>query len=137
MHSDADASSPHVAAADLSVSIGLAAAAQSYLSVPAIIEAARAELQETNAADPLGNLWTDPQLLAWANEGQDQVVSGKIRWQTKVIADAVEPMGFGLKHRFDFESYRAQPSGRTQKNPHACSSQLLVFQRGWQWSDLT
>ena len=42
VYSDADASSPHVAAADLAVRIGPAAAAQSYLSVPAIIEAARA-----------------------------------------------------------------------------------------------
>lgn len=40
----------------------------------AIIAAARAELQETNSADPLGNLWTDPEILGWANEGTQQVV---------------------------------------------------------------
>ena len=67
---------------------------------------------------------------------QDQVVSGKIRWQTKAIADEVEPLGFGLKHRFDFMGRREQPAGRTQRNPLSCSSQLLVFQRGWKWSDL-
>ncbi len=67
---------------------------------------------------------------------QDQVVSSKIRWQTKVVAEEVEPLGFGLKHRLDFASYRAQPPDRGQKNPHACSSQLLVFQRDWKWSDL-
>ncbi len=41
VHSDADASSPHVALADLAVRIGPAAAAQSYLSIPAVLEAAR------------------------------------------------------------------------------------------------
>jgi acetyl-CoA/propionyl-CoA carboxylase biotin carboxyl carrier protein len=42
VHSDADAGAPHVAAADVAVRIGPAAAAQSYLSIPAIIAAARA-----------------------------------------------------------------------------------------------
>ncbi|MCX6463870.1 MAG: acetyl/propionyl/methylcrotonyl-CoA carboxylase subunit alpha [Pseudonocardiales bacterium] len=42
VYSDADASSPHVTAADVAVRIGPAAAAQSYLSVPAIVGAARA-----------------------------------------------------------------------------------------------
>jgi hypothetical protein len=45
-------------------------------------------------------------------------------------------LGFGLRHRYDFESFRAQPDGRKQLNPQACSSQLLVFQRDWWWSDL-
>lgn len=66
---------------------------------------------------------------------QDQVVSSKIRWQTKTVAEVIEPQGFGLRARFDFLSRRDQPSGRRQKNPHSCSSQLLVFQRGWKWSD--
>ncbi len=68
---------------------------------------------------------------------QDQVVSSKIRWQTRWVADTVEPLGFGLKHRFDFHSYREQPNeeNRTQRNPRSCSSQLLVFQRGWTWED--
>ncbi len=42
VHSDADAGAPHVLAADVAVRIGPAAAAQSYLSVPAILAAARA-----------------------------------------------------------------------------------------------
>lgn len=67
---------------------------------------------------------------------QDQVVSSKIRWQTRAVADEVEPLGFGLRARFDFLGGRPQPGGRTQKNPQSCSSQLLVFQRGWKWSDL-
>ena len=37
-----------------------------------IIQRARAELQEPNAADPQGNLWTDAELLNWANDGQAQ-----------------------------------------------------------------
>ncbi len=65
---------------------------------------------------------------------QDQVVSSVIRWQTKAVAEEVEPMGFGLKARFDFLGYRAQPGGRRQLNPASCSSQLLVFERGWEWS---
>lgn len=67
---------------------------------------------------------------------QDQVVSSVIRWQTRAVADEVEPLGFGLKHRFEFLSHRPQPAGRKQLNPLACSSQLLVFQRDWWWSDL-
>lgn len=66
---------------------------------------------------------------------QDQVVSSKIRWQTRVIEDEVAPLGFGLRDRFEFLSYRAQPAGRSQINAHRCSSQLLVFERGWKWSD--
>jgi acetyl-CoA/propionyl-CoA carboxylase biotin carboxyl carrier protein len=42
VYSDADAASPHVALADVAVRIGPAAAAQSYLSIPAVIAAARA-----------------------------------------------------------------------------------------------
>jgi acetyl/propionyl-CoA carboxylase alpha subunit len=39
--SDADAAAPHVAAADAAVRIGQAPASESYLSIPAVIEAAR------------------------------------------------------------------------------------------------
>ncbi|GJF02832.1 acetyl/propionyl/methylcrotonyl-CoA carboxylase subunit alpha [Pseudonocardia sp. D17] len=42
VYSDADAGSPHVAAADVAVRIGPAAAAESYLSIERVIEAARA-----------------------------------------------------------------------------------------------
>jgi len=42
VYSDADLAAPHVAAADVAVRLGPAAAAQSYLSIPAVIEAARA-----------------------------------------------------------------------------------------------
>lgn len=66
---------------------------------------------------------------------QDQVVCSKIRWQTRAVADAVEPLGFALQARFDFLQRREQPAGRNQINPASCSSQLLVFRRGWKWSD--
>lgn len=68
---------------------------------------------------------------------QDQVVSSKIRWQTRMIADVVEPLGFGLRDRFDYLSHRAQPAGRRQINAHRGSSQLLVFERGWTWQEAT
>ena len=40
VHSDADAGAPHVRAADLAIPIGPAPAAESYLKIPAILEAA-------------------------------------------------------------------------------------------------
>lgn len=66
---------------------------------------------------------------------QDQVCSSKIRFQTIAMRDEVLPLGFELRARFDFPSYRAQPGGRVQVNPASVSSQLLVFTRGWKWSD--
>ncbi len=42
VYSDADAGAPHVAAADVAVRLGPAPAARSYLSVPAVLAAARA-----------------------------------------------------------------------------------------------
>lgn len=75
---------------------------------------------------------TDEYLLV---KCQDQVVSGKIRWQTRILEDEAAAVGFGLKDRFEFLSRRPQPGGRSQVNAHRCSSQLLVFKRGWQWSD--
>jgi acetyl-CoA/propionyl-CoA carboxylase biotin carboxyl carrier protein len=42
VYSDADAAAPHVRAADVAVRIGPAPAAQSYLSIPAVVAAARA-----------------------------------------------------------------------------------------------
>ena len=42
VYSDADEAAPHVRLADAAVRIGPPAAAQSYLSIPAILEAARA-----------------------------------------------------------------------------------------------
>jgi acetyl/propionyl-CoA carboxylase alpha subunit len=41
VHSDADAGAPHVRAADLAIAIGPAPAAESYLNIAAILDAAR------------------------------------------------------------------------------------------------
>lgn len=60
---------------------------------------------------------------------QDQVSSGKIRWQTDDVTTAAKACGFEKVDRLDFLSYRAQPNGRSQKHAHRCSSQLLVFKR--------
>ncbi|MDB5873366.1 MAG: Methylcrotonoyl-CoA carboxylase, partial [Ramlibacter sp.] len=42
VHSDVDSRSPHVDGADQAICIGAAAPMQSYLNIPAVIEAARA-----------------------------------------------------------------------------------------------
>lgn len=62
---------------------------------------------------------------------QDQVCSGKIRWQTLDVIAAADQVGFGLVDRFDFLSYRPQPPDRRQVHARRQSSQLLVFKRGW------
>ena len=67
---------------------------------------------------------------------QDQVVSGKIRWQTTAFSEVAEECGLGLVDRFDFLSYRPQPHGTSQKTARRNSSQLLVFKRGWSWRDV-
>jgi hypothetical protein len=62
---------------------------------------------------------------------QDQVCSGKVRWQTIDFTLVAESCGLGLVDRFDFLSYRPQPSGVRQQHARRNSSQLLVFKRGW------
>lgn len=64
---------------------------------------------------------------------QDQIVSGKMRWQTSLITEAVEGCGFGLYDRFDFVSYRPQPKDRSQVHARHNASQLLVFRRDHTW----
>jgi len=62
---------------------------------------------------------------------QDQVCSGKVRWQTHDFTVVAASCGLGLVDRFDFLSYRPQPSVRRQVHARRNSSQLLVFKRGW------
>ena len=62
---------------------------------------------------------------------QDQVCSGKKRWQTDEVTKRAEAHGLGKVDRFDILSYRPQPEGRSQKHARQASSQLLVFKRGW------
>ena len=62
---------------------------------------------------------------------QDQVCSGKVRWQTIDFTNHAASLGLGLVDRFDFLSYRAQPAGRRQVHARRNASTLLVFKRGW------
>lgn len=62
---------------------------------------------------------------------QDQVCSGKKRWQTIDFSNHAATLGLGLVDRFDLLSYRPQPAGRSQKHARQNSSTLLVFKRGW------
>lgn len=62
---------------------------------------------------------------------QDQVCSGKVRWQTDVVKDAAAMVGLGCVDRFDYLGGRPQDEDRGQKHARHNSSQLLVFKRGW------
>lgn len=62
---------------------------------------------------------------------QDQVSSGKVRWQTTLVKDAAAMVGLGYVDRFDYLGGRAQDEERGQKHARHNSSQLLVFKRGW------
>lgn len=66
---------------------------------------------------------------------QDQVCSGKIRWQTDAVTVWARGLGLGKVDRFDFKSYRPQPKGRRQVHAARNTSQLLVFKRGWGLKD--
>lgn len=62
---------------------------------------------------------------------QDQVSSGKVRWQTTLVKDAAAMVGLGWVDRFDYLGGRPQDEERDQKHARHNSSQLLVFKRGW------
>ncbi len=66
---------------------------------------------------------------------QDQVCSGKVRWQTIAMVEEAERCGLGLVDRLDFLSYRPQPEGRRQLTARRNSSAMLVFRRGHEWRD--
>jgi len=59
---------------------------------------------------------------------QDQVCSGKIRFQTYDFKNYAEDIGMKLIDRFDMiGTGRPQPAGRRQVHAHGRSSTLLVF----------
>lgn len=62
---------------------------------------------------------------------QDQVCSGKVRWQTVEFTNHAASLGLGLVDRMDFLSYRAQPNGRRQVHARRNASTLLIYKRGW------
>lgn len=67
---------------------------------------------------------------------QDQVCSGRKRWQTDEFTTLAADLGLGKVDRFDFPTYRPQPNGRRQVHSRTNSSTLLVFKRGWWTSDV-
>lgn len=61
----------------------------------------------------------------------DQVVSGRMVWQTHLIHNLLAPLGARLKDRFDFlTTPRAQPGNRPQRHARSNYSTLLVFVKG-------
>lgn len=60
---------------------------------------------------------------------QDQVCSGKVRWQTDEVTEVAKLAGLRKVDRFDLLGGRPQPEGRDQKHARHNSSQLLVFMR--------
>lgn len=64
---------------------------------------------------------------------QAQVCSGKVRWEDVEAINIAAAYGFGLRDRFNFLSYRAQPEGTVQRTARQNSSQLLVLERDWKW----
>src|SRR5438132_757797 len=59
VYSEADEQAPHVAAADRAVAIGPAPAADSYLSMPRLLDAAQAARREATAAFGDGTLYVE------------------------------------------------------------------------------
>lgn len=58
---------------------------------------------------------------------QDQVCSGRVRWQTDEFTGHAESIGLRKVDRFDLASYRPQPSGRRQLHARRNYSTLLAF----------
>ncbi len=60
---------------------------------------------------------------------QDQVCSGEIRFQTRLLADVAEAQGFRLVQMLHKEGGRPQPEGRRQVHARQNYSTLLVLDR--------
>jgi ubiquinone/menaquinone biosynthesis C-methylase UbiE len=61
---------------------------------------------------------------------QDQVCSGKVRFQTIDFTNHAHAVGLDLIDRFDYYGgYRAQPDGRRQVHARGRGSTLLIFER--------
>jgi len=59
----------------------------------------------------------------------DQVVSGRVRWQSRIFADVAEGCGFRLEDMLLMPSGRPQPEGRRQVHARRNYSNLLVLER--------
>lgn len=60
---------------------------------------------------------------------QDQVCSGKVRWQTIQFAFHAEAQGFELVDMLHYVAYRPQPEGRSQVHARRNYSTMLVLRR--------
>lgn len=60
---------------------------------------------------------------------QDQVVANKTFFQTRAVEDRLRIVGWELRDRLHFLSYRPQPAGRSQTNARNNFSTFLVFHR--------
>lgn len=60
---------------------------------------------------------------------QDQVCSGKVRWQTIDFTNHAVTLGFRLVDMLHLQSYRAQPEGRRQVHARRNYSTLLVLRK--------
>lgn len=60
---------------------------------------------------------------------QDQVSSGKVRWQTLEFSDFATNNWLELVDRFDLIGHRRQPEGRRQLHARRNASTLLVFKK--------
>lgn len=60
---------------------------------------------------------------------QDQVNGGRVRWQTRLFADAAERAGCTLVDMLHRLGHRAQPAGRRQVHARRNYSTMLVLRR--------
>lgn len=60
-------------------------------------------------------------------KSQDQVVSGRKRWQTRMLANYAEGLGWRLKDVLYVRSHRPQPPGRRQVHSASDLSALQIF----------
>lgn len=61
---------------------------------------------------------------------QDQVCSGRMRWQTLLLIERATAAGLELVDRLDYEIHpRTQPEGRRQRHAEGNYSTLLIFGR--------
>jgi hypothetical protein len=61
---------------------------------------------------------------------QDQVVSGSVRWQTRLFADRAESGGCQLVDMLHLTGRRPQPEGRRQVHARRNYSTLLILKKG-------
>lgn len=60
---------------------------------------------------------------------QDQVSSGRVRWQTRMLEKVAAKHGCVLVDELHVRGYRQQPPGRSQKHARRDYSTLLVFRK--------